>query len=181
MFFLTNILNERGFPPKWISSVLTVLQTSSSAIRANGMLSRFFLHKRGLRQGDPLSPMLFILVANALQQFIRNAIPIMPPHAFLPPEVIQYANDTVIIAKANPTTWRIIIAILRDFSKLTGLKINQSKNSFVPMAIPQPHPCGRGYPIITPGTSSNHIPGSTANNQQTKENPLPTNAGGNAK
>ncbi|KAJ3687618.1 hypothetical protein LUZ61_016782 [Rhynchospora tenuis] len=136
--FLTNVLVERGFPPQWISCLLQVLQTSSSSIKVNGDSTPFFLHKRGLRQGDPLSPLLFIIVTDALQSFISNAVSLTSGPIILPPRALQYADDTIILMEATPQNVRFIRAILQNFALLSGLKINNDKSVFVPVALPQP-------------------------------------------
>lgn len=75
--FLTNLLIERGFPPRWLSAMVSTLKSSYSTVKVNGSLTNYFQHQRGLRQGDPLSPMLFILVTDSLNWFIKNSIPLM--------------------------------------------------------------------------------------------------------
>lgn len=54
---------------------------------------------------------------------------------FIHTKAIQFADDTVIIAEAHPTTLKVIARILRVYEELTGLKININKSYFVPMAI----------------------------------------------
>lgn len=91
---------------------------------------------RGLRQGDPLSPMLFILIADSLTRFLSNAQPAMGPHVFLRTQAIQFADDKVIISEAHPTSLRVISRILAVYAELSGLKINRSKSAFIPVALP---------------------------------------------
>lgn len=136
--FLINLLLERGFPPKWLSAVLNILRTSTSTIKINGSITAYFKHKRGLRQGDPLSPLLFILVTDSLYWFIQNAVPTMHSPMLIAPRPIQYADDTIIVTEAHPLTLRVIARILHIYECLAGLKINRRKSSFVPIAIP-PH------------------------------------------
>lgn len=135
--FLINILIERCFPPKWIAASLNLLKSSSSAIKVNGEHTAFFSHRRGLRQGDPLSPMLFILVADSLTRFIERAQEAMPCPVNSQPKSIQFADDVLIIAEAHPKTWKVIRKVLEIFADLSGLRINQAKSTTIPMGIPQ--------------------------------------------
>ncbi|KAJ4758597.1 RNA-directed DNA polymerase (reverse transcriptase)-related family protein [Rhynchospora pubera] len=134
--FLTNLLAERGFPPLWIAWLLDILKSSSSAIKVNGEVTNFFFHRRGLRQGDPLSPMLFNLVVDALQSFLQNASSLTSGPIIIPPRTLQYADDTIILLEAFPRNLIIVKEILLYFALLTGLHINDDKCLFVPVAIP---------------------------------------------
>lgn len=71
--FLYKVMRARGFPQKWIDWIQTMLQTSSSRVIINGEPSDFFYHLKGLRQGDPLSPMLFNIAVDVFQKMIQWA------------------------------------------------------------------------------------------------------------
>lgn len=71
--FLIEVMKKLGFGQIWRDLVCGLLATSFTRILLNGLPGRHIKHRRGLRQGDPLSPMLFILVMNVLVYMFSKA------------------------------------------------------------------------------------------------------------
>lgn len=67
------MLGALGFAPMWINWIMTCVTTVKFAVRSNGQLLEMFSPSCGLRQGDPLSPYLFLFVAEALPLLLQNA------------------------------------------------------------------------------------------------------------
>jgi len=67
-------LEKMGFSCKWRSWIFFCLSTVRYSVLINGEASCFFPSSRGLRQGDPLSPLLFILVMGTLSRLVNNVI-----------------------------------------------------------------------------------------------------------
>jgi hypothetical protein len=63
---IIQVLIHKGFDPKWISWVRNILQSGTSSVLLNGFPGKTFHCKRGVRQGDTLSPLLFVLAADLL-------------------------------------------------------------------------------------------------------------------
>lgn len=97
--FLLSTLELRGFGPNWRRWISAVLLTKETSILINGVLSDPIKPARGLRQGDPLSPLLFVLVMDALQAMVNRAkqAGLSPLNARrqLPP-ISVYADDAVL-------------------------------------------------------------------------------------
>ena len=107
----------------------------------NGIPGKVIKCRRGVRQGDPYSPLLYVMVAELLQILVNKAwqqgeikLPVEYPGAKRSP-TIQYAGDTLIIMPADPTQLMKLREILEIFSSFTGLKVNYSKSSIVPINI----------------------------------------------
>jgi hypothetical protein len=72
--FLEKVMKGKGFPMKWINWVMSTVRNGRVCINVNGERSDYFRTYRGLRQRDPLSPLLFNIVANALGVLLQSAI-----------------------------------------------------------------------------------------------------------
>ncbi len=109
----------------------------------NGVPGNSFKCKRGVRQGDPLSPLLFVLGAELLQRIINKAFlqgllskPINESSGDGFP-IIQYADDILILLKASQREVFCFKAILNMFAQSTGLKVNFNKWSLYPLNLSQ--------------------------------------------
>jgi hypothetical protein len=88
----------RGFPDVWCNWIQQLQETAKSAVLLNGVPGRWIPCRKGLRQGDPLSSYLFILVADVLQRMLtRDAALHHPLAPDRPCVVLQYADDTLIV------------------------------------------------------------------------------------
>ena len=70
---MIQIMQNKGFPIRWISWMKMIFQSGTSAALLNGIPGKVFHCKRGVRQGDPLSPLLFVLAAYFLQTILNAA------------------------------------------------------------------------------------------------------------
>lgn len=100
-----------------------------------------FHSRRGVRQADPLSPLLFILVVELLQYIINKATcmgilltPIMSHNQYEFP-IIQYVDPTLIVMKASQWELFCMKGILHSFSELICLKVNYNKSCLLPSSL----------------------------------------------
>ena len=72
--FLYQVMGRMGFGSRWMSWIKWCISIASFSVLINGSLASFFLSSRGLRQGDPLSPYLFVIGMEALSSLINHAV-----------------------------------------------------------------------------------------------------------
>ena len=71
--FLRGMMVKLGFPKEWIDRVMSYVTTPSFSVRINGKAYGNIIPSRGLRQGDPLSPYLFLLCAEGFTSLLSKA------------------------------------------------------------------------------------------------------------
>ncbi|GKD29751.1 hypothetical protein Tco_1240529 [Tanacetum coccineum] len=125
--FLKNILAGFGFHARMIGWIMECVTTTSFSLSINGSLHGFFKGKRGLRQGDPLSPYLFTLVMEILtlmlQRGVRNANSFTYHRYCSKMELINlcFADDLFLFAHGDTDSVRVIKEALVEFKQASGL------------------------------------------------------------
>jgi hypothetical protein len=137
---ILKILACFGFNQRWIDMVREILSTGTSSVLLNGIPGKKFPCRRGVRQGDPLSPLLFVAGAELLQGMVNRLchqgvlIPPLPLSGSDFP-VVQYADDTLMVMEASETQLVALKNLLHDFSRATGLKVNYAKSCIMPINV----------------------------------------------
>lgn len=123
---IIQILEHEGFDKRWVSWIKMILSSWSSSILLNGVPGIPFKCKKGVRQGDPLSPLLFVLVADLLRSAMndlltRGELSLPMPSNNLDFLVVQYADDTLMVLPAVDSQLTALKEMLVIFSKSTLL------------------------------------------------------------
>jgi hypothetical protein len=131
--FLRLVLHSVGFGVKFIQWILSCVTSANFAVLINGVPSRFFKSERGLRQGCPLSPYLFILIMEGLslllaKSFTDNHIVGLKVSNSIRIVHLMFVDDVLILSKADLTEWTIILEVLQLFCSASGFSINSSKS-----------------------------------------------------
>ncbi|GKV27657.1 hypothetical protein SLEP1_g36796 [Rubroshorea leprosula] len=129
------MMESFGFGLKWRGWIMECLSTARISVLVNGSPTKEFEVGKGLRQGDPLSPFLFLMIVEGLQGLVQRAIKEEMMHGIemgkkgLSVSLLQFADDTVIMGRANTENIRTVKDILKWFELMSGLRINFSKSS----------------------------------------------------
>ena len=126
--FIVNSLRFFGFGPSIINWVKVLYCETESCVLNNGWSTNFFQTLRGVRQGCPLSPYLFILSAEVLAKEVRNNVNIKGISVDNNEiKINQYADDTTLILDGSREALASALNVLDDFSKVSGLRLNNKK------------------------------------------------------
>jgi len=140
--FIQATMTSMGFPPHLVSTIMKCISTVSYSIILNGRPSTKFIPQRGIRQGDPLSPYLFILCANVFSALISKAQSEHIIHGVKissgAPEIshLLFVDDSLIFCGATKTEATIIQDIINTYQQTSGqygqIRINVQQKSCSP-------------------------------------------------
>ena len=126
--FIHDTLRSHNFGASLINWVKTLYSHTESCILNNGWASNLFEIQRGVRQGCPLSPYLFVLSAEVLATAIRETTNIKGISVNnVEIKLSQYADDTTLILDGSRESLISSLAMLDEFSKVSGLRLNDKK------------------------------------------------------
>lgn len=133
--FVMETLSCLGFPSDLQSLISHCISTASLHVNWNGSMTNMLNFSRGLRQGDPISPYLFVLCLERLGHMISDAV---SSGAWLPFKFgrgngptfshMCFADDLILVAEASPSQVDCIKEVLHSFCTCSGQKINFAKS-----------------------------------------------------
>ncbi|XP_065626375.1 uncharacterized protein LOC136066260 [Quercus suber] len=115
---LEKIMEKSGFDFRWRSLIMRCVTTVSYSFRINGKISKSIQPSRGLRQGDPLSPYLFLIVAEGLSALIKKSVEEGALEVF-----------RLIFCKATLSDCDSLQRIFQVYEKASGQQLNRAKTS----------------------------------------------------
>uniref|UniRef100_A0A8C5MGI8 Reverse transcriptase domain-containing protein n=1 Tax=Leptobrachium leishanense TaxID=445787 RepID=A0A8C5MGI8_9ANUR len=137
--YLFHLLEHWGFPPGFCAAIRVLYNSPLTKIITTGASPESFPIGNGTRQGCPLSPMLFALALEPLLDKLRSSTAItglqIGGEEFL---VSAYANDLLLTITDPVHSVPHLLSLLRDFSDISGFKINIDKSRALPIGIPKP-------------------------------------------
>ncbi|XP_038999482.1 uncharacterized protein LOC120125037 [Hibiscus syriacus] len=130
--FISAMLNALQLPNTFIGWIETCFKEARYSISFDGSLIGFFKGARGIRQGDPLSPILFVLAMNVLSRILNIAatkglFAYHPKCKKIGLTHLSFTDDLLIFCKRNIESVSGVISALDQFYEMSGLKLNATK------------------------------------------------------
>ena len=132
---LEMIIRKLGFHEQWISLTMMFVKTATYSILINGEPKGSIRPSRGTRQGDLISPYLFLICVEGLSAMLNkgqqqghiNVIAVCRKALFI--SHLLFADDSLIFCKANMNECKRVWEILQDYEVSSGQKMNREKTS----------------------------------------------------
>ena len=131
--FLEKIMIKMDFHQRWVTLIMACVKSMKYKVRVNSMETETFIPTRGLRQGDPLSPYLFLLVAEGLSRLLKGAESRGELHGVRvcrdAPVVshLLFADDSLILMQANKENADNLKSLLDCYCANSGQKVFDEK------------------------------------------------------
>jgi len=132
--FILSALRALDIPAKFIGWIKECITTPTFSVCVNGSSSGFFKSSKGLRQGDPISPYLFVLAMEVFSRlltsrFANGYINYHPKTSELKISHLMFADDVMIFFNGSEFSLHGINEVLEDFASWSGLHMNKEKTN----------------------------------------------------
>ena len=128
-------MRQLGFAPQWIQLIMMCVTSVKYGVLVNGCPCGHIYPKRGLRQGDSISPYLFLLCAEALSALLMKAneegVIKGVPTSKRGPRIshIFFADNSLLFCRSTPTQWESLTGVLKVYEEASGQRLNNNKTS----------------------------------------------------
>ena len=134
--YIRMLMTHLGFEVDFIRWTMSCITSVSFAILINGAATSFFHAQRGLRQGCPLSPLLFLLVAEGLSRYLKDAVSRggfggIRLRGGLTITHLLFVDDILIFCNGSRGDTECLVAGLNLFKRATGMIINEGKSMLI--------------------------------------------------
>lgn len=131
--FIHAMLIELRFPADYVNWIMSCITTPKFSLLMNGSLVGFFSSRRGIRQGDPMSPYILVLAMEYLSRLLKglqnnHQFAFHPKCKALKLCHLIFADDIMMFCKAEEKSILLMKQCLDEFSKASGLKVNFQKS-----------------------------------------------------
>jgi hypothetical protein len=141
--YLEAIMLKLGFSHSTVRLILKCVSSVRFSVRVNGELLPFFTPSRGLRQGDPISPYLFLLCGEGFSALLNHFGGALVDRgirvSFQSPWInhLLFADDSLIFMSAKMQSGDRLNNILRIYGECSGQCVNREKSSIFSVQIPR--------------------------------------------
>ncbi|KAF3789189.1 Transposon TX1 uncharacterized protein [Nymphaea thermarum] len=135
--FLKNAFLDLGFSLAWVDRVMMCVSSPSFVVLIDGIPGDFHPMHRGLRQGDPMSPYLFLVVMEELSRNLEfrrwngSLIPPYIPRVGACPSLLTFADDLIIFSKGDRHSYNEVMHALDALKLSSGLCVNPHKSHVI--------------------------------------------------
>jgi hypothetical protein len=135
--FITKSLRKLHYPEIFISWINTLYNNIETCVINNGHTTKFFKPERGVRQGCPISPYLFIITSEIMNRWLKSKLLNIgiTDNKGANYFITQFADDTSFSIKNTEGAMQNLFNHLKDFGDISGLKLNINKTEILTLGV----------------------------------------------
>lgn len=133
--FIEGMLIEVGLPNIMVQFIMNCVTSVKTNVMWNGNRAKYFAPQRGIRQGDPMSPYIFVLCIDKLYHLISQAVeedgwkPLREGRNMPMVSHLMFVDDLLLFGKADASQIRCVNRVLEEFCRMSGQKVSVEKTS----------------------------------------------------